>query len=123
MEMTRYSLAELTEATGVTAIDVQNRMTDFGIDAPWLSHEPWLVPEPITPEAGETWSKEDLDYWVEALAQACRESYADPTMVRNSPYNQAIHRVDASRIENPEHWAMTWRAYVKKRVRENIQTS
>ena len=121
MEMTRYSLAELTKATGVMAVDVQNRMTDFGIDAPWLSHEPWLVPEPITPEAGELWSKEDLDYWIEALAQACRESYSDPKMVSNSPYNQAIHRVDASRIEDPAHWAMTWRAYVKKRARENIQ--
>ena len=28
-------------------------MVDFGIDAFWLSHEPWLVPQPFTPEAGE----------------------------------------------------------------------
>ena len=58
----------------------------------------------------------DLDYWIEALAQSCRESYCDPKMVSNSPYNQAVHRVDASRIKDPDHWAMTWRAYVKKRV-------
>jgi glycine dehydrogenase subunit 2 len=38
LEMTRYSLAELARDTGVTAVDVQNRMVDFGVDAFWLSH-------------------------------------------------------------------------------------
>jgi len=60
LEMTRYSLETLTEETGVTVLDVENRMVDFGVDAFWTSHEPWLVPEPFTPEAGETWSKEDI---------------------------------------------------------------
>ena len=72
MEMTRYSLGQLTEETGVTVIDVQNRMVDFGVDAFWLSHEPWLVPEPFTPEAGEMWSKEDIDYWIAVLAAGLR---------------------------------------------------
>ena len=67
MEMSRYSLETLARDTGVTAVDVQNRMTDFGIDAFWLSHEPWVVPEPFTPEAGETWSKEDIDEWLAVL--------------------------------------------------------
>ena len=52
MEMTRYSLGDLTEETGVTTVDVANRMTDYGVDAFWMSHEPWFVPEPFTPEAG-----------------------------------------------------------------------
>ena len=30
-------------------VDVQNRMADFGIDAFWLSHEPWIVPRAIHP--------------------------------------------------------------------------
>ena len=67
MEMTRWSLGPLKEETGVGTLDVQNRMVDFGVDAFWLSHEPWLVPEPFTPEAGELWSKEDLDYWVAVI--------------------------------------------------------
>ena len=62
MEMTRYSLGRMKEETGVGVVDVQNRMVDFGVDAFWLSHEPWIVPEPFTPEAGELWSKEDIDY-------------------------------------------------------------
>ncbi len=72
LEMTRYSLGTLQEETGVGVVDVQNRMADYGVDAPWLSHEPWVVPEPITPEAGEMWSKEDIDYWIDVLAQVCR---------------------------------------------------
>ena len=54
-------------------------MVDFGIDAFWLSHEPWLVPEPFTPEAGEMWSKEDIDDWIDVLARIVREAYETPS--------------------------------------------
>lgn len=114
LEMTRYSLATLTEETGVTVVDVQNRMVDFGVDAPWLSHEPWLVPEPFTPEAGELWSIEDIDYWIDTLGRVCAEAYAEPDLVRSAPHDQVIHRLDASRIDDPGYWATTWRAYRRK---------
>src|SRR5262249_15596282 len=55
MEMTRFSLGQLYEDTGVTAADVQQRMVDFGVDAFWMAHEPWHFPHPFTPEAGEMW--------------------------------------------------------------------
>jgi glycine dehydrogenase subunit 2 len=114
LEMTRYSLETLRRDTGVTAVDVQNRMTDFGIDAFWLSHEPWLVPEPFTPEAGEMYSKEDLDYWIDVLARVCEEAYTDPEIVKSAPHNQAIHKIDHAALEDPARWAMTWRAYRRK---------
>ena len=47
MEMTRYSLGQLIEETGVSVADVQNRMVDFGVDAFWMSHEPWIVPAAV----------------------------------------------------------------------------
>ncbi len=115
LEMTRYSLGKMTEETGVTVLDVQNRMVDFGIDAFWLSHEPWIVPEPFTPEAGELWSKEDIDYWIDVLATVVAEAYEDPETVRTAPHNQAIHKVDGSGADDPERWATTWRAYQRKR--------
>jgi glycine dehydrogenase subunit 2 len=114
LEMTRYSLGKMTEETGVTVLDVQNRMVDFGIDAFWLSHEPWIVPEPFTPEAGELWSKEDIDYWIDVLATVVAEAYEDPETVRTAPHNQAIHKVDGSGANDPEQWATTWRAYRRK---------
>jgi glycine dehydrogenase subunit 2 len=115
MEMTRYSLGTLQQDTGVGVVDVQNRMADYGVDAPWLSHEPWLVPEPITPEAGEMWSKEDIDYWIDVLAQVCREAYEDPELVRSAPHNQVVHKLADVPLDDPDVWATTWRAYQRKR--------
>jgi glycine dehydrogenase subunit 2 len=114
LEMTRYSLETVARETGVTVFDVQNRMVDFGIDAFWLSHEPWLLPEPFTPEPGELWSKEDIDLWIDVLAHVIDEAYVDPELVKTAPHNQAIHQVDGSRVNEPERWATTWRAHRRK---------
>jgi glycine dehydrogenase subunit 2 len=116
LEMTRYSLGRLAEQTGVTAVDVQNRMVDFGVDAFWLSHEPWLVPEPFTPEAGEMWTKEDVDYWIDVLEHVCGEAYSDPDLVKTAPHNQVVHQLDPAGLDDPERWATTWRAYRRKRA-------
>ena len=111
MEMTRFSLGELQRETGIGVVDVANRLADYGIDGPWESHEPWIVPEPITPEAGEMWSKEDLDYWIDALAQVCREAREDPELVRTAPHNQVVHKLADVPLDDPDYWATTWRAW------------
>lgn len=116
MEMTRWSLEKLKEDTGIGTLEVQARMVDFGVDAYWLSHEPWLVPEPFTPEAGELWSKEDLDYWVKVIEHIAQEAYDNPEIVRTAPHNQPIHQIKGEKLEDPGYWAMTWRAYLKKKA-------
>ncbi len=78
MEMTRWSLGPLTEETGVGTVDFANRMADYGIDPWWMSHEPWIVAEPFTPEAGELWSKEDIDLWIDVVAQDRRRGPEQP---------------------------------------------
>ena len=115
LEMTRYSLEQVEQDTGITVFDIQNRMVDFGIDAFWLSHEPWVVPAPFTPEAGEMWSKEDVDEWIDVLAQVIEEAYTDPERVRTAPHNQSIRKLDATDLNDPANWATTWRAYRRKR--------
>ncbi|MFD9738753.1 aminomethyl-transferring glycine dehydrogenase subunit GcvPB [Umezawaea sp. NPDC059074] len=117
LEMTRFSLGTYTAETGVTAVDVQNRMTDFGVDAFWLSHEPWIVPEPFTPEAGETWSIEDVDYWIDVLEHVLAEGRTDPETVRTAPHNQVVAQIDGSSLDDPARWATTWRAYQRKNAR------
>ncbi|MBT8080398.1 MAG: aminomethyl-transferring glycine dehydrogenase subunit GcvPB, partial [Gammaproteobacteria bacterium] len=114
LEMTRFSLGQLYEETGVSVIDVQNRMVDFGVDAFWLSHEPWIVPQPFTPEAGEMWSREDIDYWIAVLQQISDEAYSDPDVVRTAPHNSSVHRLGPDSLDEPERWAMTWRAHCRK---------
>jgi glycine dehydrogenase subunit 2 len=114
LEMTRMSWEQLKKDTGVGTVDVQNRMTDFGIDAYWLSHEPWIVPEPFTPETGETWPKEDIDYWAAVLQHISDEAYSRPEVVTAAPHNQAIHKINAEPLNDPKKAAMTWRAYRRK---------
>lgn len=111
MEMTRWSMAPLLQDTGVSVLDVQRRMTDFGIDAFWLSHEPWLVPEPFTPEAGEMWSRKDIDRWIDVLAAVVEEAYLDPETVKSAPHRQAIHKLDGSALSDPEQFSTTMRRY------------
>ncbi|NWD04620.1 aminomethyl-transferring glycine dehydrogenase subunit GcvPB [Pseudomonas gingeri] len=114
LEMTRYSLETLERETGISAYDVQNRMVDYGVDAFWLAHEPWVIAQPFTPEAGEMWSKEDIDYWIAVLAQVCQEAYDNPDLVRTAPHNHPIGRLDSGPLEDPDRWATTWRAYQRK---------
>ncbi len=116
MEMTRFGLGQLYEDTGVTAVDVQNRMVDFGVDAFWLSHEPWVVPQPFTPEAGEMWSKEDVDYWIAVLQQISDEAYSNPEIVKTAPHKQSIHKLGPDSLDEPDRWAMTWRAHKRKKA-------
>lgn len=116
LEMTRYSLETMKEETGVGVHDVQNRMADFGIDPIWSSHEPWLVPEPFTPEAGEMYGKEALDRWIEVLAHISDEAYSTPELVKTSPHNQPTHRLKVGDTDDPSRRAMTWRAFQKKRA-------
>ncbi len=114
LEMTRWGLGPMKDETGIGTVDVANRMADYGIDPYWMSHEPWVVPEPFTPEAGEMYSREDLDHWIAVIRQISAEAYSDPELVRSAPHRQAIHQVEGGVFDDPEKWAMTWRAYLRK---------
>ncbi|MDJ0950441.1 MAG: aminomethyl-transferring glycine dehydrogenase subunit GcvPB [Alphaproteobacteria bacterium] len=114
MEMTRWGLGPLKEDTGVGTVEVANRMADFGVDPFWMSHEPWVVPEPFTPEAGEMYSKDDLDYWIAVIARIVEEAYDDAARVKAAPEAQPIHQINGAPLEDPAKWAMTWRAYRRK---------
>jgi glycine dehydrogenase subunit 2 len=115
MEMTRWSLGKMKEETGIGTVEVANRMADFGIDPFWMSHEPWVVAEPFTPEAGEMYGKEDLDSWINVIARISEEAYTAPERVKSAPHAQAIAKIRGEALDNPRTWAMTWRAYQRKR--------
>ncbi len=115
LDQVRYSLETLKEETGIGTDEVRDRMVDFGVQAYWTSHHPWVVPEPFTPEPCESYSKHDCDEWAAVIRQISDEAYRDPELVRTAPHNQTVARVkDPSAFEDPEKWAMTWRMYQKK---------
>ena len=42
------------------------------------------------------------------------QSYENPEKVKNAPHNSVVHKIDHSTLDDPEKWAITWRAYLKK---------
>jgi Glycine cleavage system protein P (pyridoxal-binding), C-terminal domain len=113
LEQVRYSWKQLTDETGVTTEDITRRMCDFGLHY-WTSHHPYIVPQPFTLEPTESYSKEDLDEYIQALAHISEEAYSNPDIVKTAPHNSTVHRNDESSLDDPAQWCITWRAYLKK---------
>jgi glycine dehydrogenase subunit 2 len=115
LEQIRYSLAQLQEETGVGTLDVARRTADFGVASYFPSHEPWVVPEPMTLEPSESYSRADLDEYAEIIAEISREAYESPEAIMDSPQRSTVHKMDPAPHDDPERWALTWRAYLRKR--------
>jgi glycine dehydrogenase subunit 2 len=113
IEQVRYSWQALCRETGIHTEDIGLRAADFGVHY-WMSHHPWVVAEPCTLEPTESYSKADLDEYVAILRHVAHEARTDPERVRTAPHNSTVHRIDPSSLDDPESWAMTWRAYRRK---------
>jgi glycine dehydrogenase subunit 2 len=122
IEQVRYSWGQLTKDTGVGSADIGIRAADFGVHY-WTSHHPHVVPEPCTIEPTESYSQRELDEYVDIIKHVAEEAYSDPAKVKSAPHNSTIHRMeDHSVLEEPEKWAMTWRAYRKKVAHQGAGT-
>jgi len=113
IEQVRYSWEQLTRETGVTSEEIETRVADFGMHY-WTSHHPFVVPEPMTLEPTESYSKADLDEYVAVLRQIADEAYTNPQIIKTAPHNSTIHRIQHEPLDNPAEWAVTWRAYLRK---------
>jgi len=113
IEQVRYSWEELMMDTGVRSEEAGLRAADFGLHY-WTSHHPWIVPEPCTLEPTESYSKSDLDEYIEVLRHVSNEAYSNPEIVKTAPHNSSIHKIDHGPLDDPSQWAVTWRAYKRK---------
>jgi len=113
IEQVRYSWEQLSAETGVHSEEIGYRAADFGTHY-WTSHHPFIVPEPMTLEPTESYSKADLDEYVAILRQIAQEAYTNPDLIHTAPHNSTGHKVDHEPFDNPEEWAVTWRAYKRK---------
>jgi glycine dehydrogenase subunit 2 len=75
-----------------------------------------LVAEPMTLEPTEMVSREDLDELAAVLATIASEARTSPDVVRGAPHRGPIGILDEHAADDPERWAMTWRALVRKRA-------
>jgi len=116
IEQVRYSWEELYNETGIDTHDVTRRMADFGFHL-WQSHHPFVVPQPFTIEPTESYSKEELDEYLDGLRHVVAEARTEPQTVKRAPHNSVVHKIDESSLDDPEKWAVTWRAFLKKHGR------
>ena len=113
IEQVRYTWEKLYNETGVDTHDITCRMCDFGFHL-WSSHHPYVVPQPFTIEPTESYSKAELDEYIEGLRHIVEEARTEPELVKSAPHHSVVHKMDESSFDNPDEWAITWRAYVKK---------
>lgn len=115
LEQVRYSWEKLNADTGVNTDDINRRMQDFGFQRYFSSHHPLIVPEPFTPEPTESYSKDDIDEYVEALKYISNEAYEHPEIVKTAPHRGSIGNVPNNEISDPEDLCVTWRVYQRRK--------
>ena len=113
IEQVRYSWEELAADTGVSSEQIGLRAVDFGLHY-WTSHHPFIVPEPCTLEPTESYTREELDEYAAIMEHVAGEAYTNPELVKTAPHNSTIHTIDHAPLDDPERWAVTWRAYRRK---------
>jgi len=113
IEQVRYTWEKLYKETGVDTHDMTCRMCDFGFHL-WASHHPFVVPQPFTIEPTESYSKAELDEYLDGLRHVVEEARKEPELVKSAPHRSVVHKIDESTFDDPDKWAITWRAYLKK---------
>ncbi|UCD42190.1 MAG: aminomethyl-transferring glycine dehydrogenase subunit GcvPB [Chloroflexota bacterium] len=117
IEQVRYSWEELSKDTGVHSEEIGLRVADYGTHY-WTSHHPFVVPEPMTLEPTESYSKADLDEYANILKHIAGEARTNPEVVKSAPHNSTVHKTDHEVFDDPSTWAVTWRAYLRKTRQE-----
>ncbi len=113
IEQVRYSWEQLSQETGVHSEEIGFRAADYGTHY-WTSHHPYVVPEPMTLEPTESYSKDDLDEYAAILKKIADEAYDLPETVHTAPHNSTGHKIHHEPFDKPDEWAVTWRAYQRK---------
>jgi glycine dehydrogenase subunit 2 len=107
------SAGRLKKETGVTALNVAKRLLDYGMHAPTIYFPP-NVEEALMIEPTETFEKEELDHFVEAMRRICEEAYTNPEPVLKAPHNTAISKLDEVKASHPKTMTLSWKMHLKR---------
>ena len=55
-----------------------------------------------------------MDEYAAMLRQISEEAYTNPEVVKTAPHNSTVHQTVTDSFDNPDEWAITWRAYLRK---------
>jgi glycine dehydrogenase subunit 2 len=110
------SAKPLKNDTGVSALNIAKRLLDYGLHSPTI-YFPLIVEEALMIEPTETFEKEELDRFAEAVRRICGEAYTRPEVVLSAPHNTAVSRLDEAKASHPKTMALSWRMHLKKSMR------
>jgi len=109
-----FSAKQLKNETSVSALNIAKRLLDYGIHAPTI-YFPLIVDEALMVEPTETFEKEELDRFAEAMRKICEEACLNPGKVLKAPHNAAVSRLNEVKASHPRTMALSWRMYLKKK--------
>ena len=113
LDEARWSWGTLHEDTGVGSEDIEKRIIDYGVNNYFGSHEPWVVPEPFTPEPAESYSKADIDEYAEIMRRVADEAYATPELFEEAPYKSSVPFLDEEPMHDITKVITTWRVWAR----------
>lgn len=110
-----FSAKPLKNETGVSALNIAKRLLDYGLHAP-TTYFPLIIDEALMIEPTETFEKEELDRFVDAMKKISEEAYENPETVLKAPHNTAVLRLDEVKASHPRTMALSWRMYLKRNM-------
>jgi len=81
---------------GVTTLDIAKRLIDYGFHPP-TTYFPLIVPGALMIEPTESYSKEELDAFIDAMIAISREAEEDPEKLTSAPATAKLTRLDEVR--------------------------
>jgi glycine dehydrogenase subunit 2 len=110
-----FSADRLKNDTGVSALNVAKRLLDYGLHSPTI-YFPLIIKEALMIEPTETFEKEELDRFINAMREICKEAYESPERILNAPHNTAVSKLDEVKASHPKTMALSWCMYLKKKA-------
>jgi glycine dehydrogenase subunit 2 len=104
------SATNMSNETGVRALNVSKKLLDYGIHAP-TTYFPLIVDEALMVEPTESEPLEALDEFIEAMKKVSELAYSDPEDVLEAPHNTAVGKLDETKAAHPKTICLSWRKY------------
>src|SRR5271169_5498353 len=83
----------LQKKNGVSTMDIAKRLIDYGFH-PYTTAFPLIVPGALMIEPTESESKEECDYFIDAMKAVAEEAAGNPDIVKHAPHSTRIGRLD-----------------------------
>jgi len=78
---------------GVNTMDIAKRLIDYGFH-PYTTAFPLIVPGALMIEPTESESKEECDYFIDAMKSVAEEAQSNPELVKTAPHTTRVRRLD-----------------------------